>query len=172
MKVKPIPPGYLTFTESRSNPKKSPSFNSFDGSELKLKTVSGHFDTDVTSDLFFSLKSYVNKFERARFVKFFPTSLQQERIENELQYGAIATLTYRPHFSWFNDFVVEGGFDFQQQENESIRYSGEQRRRQNLIRNQEFDFLIYGGFLQAVIQTGALVEACSCRSNRFCRRRL
>ncbi len=145
-------PGYLTFDESRSRPKKSPSFSNFDGTERKMKTVSGHFDVDMTSNLFFSLKSYVNKFDRTRFVQFFSTSSQQERVTDELQYGAIATLTYRPQFPWFDDFVLEGGFDFQQQENESIRYSGNQRRRQALTRNQEFDFLIYGGFLQAVIK--------------------
>ena len=146
-------PGYLTFDESRRRPKKSPSFSNFDGTERKIKTVSGHFDTDVTSDLFFSLKSYVNKFDQTRFVRFTAAGSQQERIANELHYGAIATLTYRPHIPWFNDFVVEGGFDFQQQENESIRYTAIQRRRQALTRNQKFDFLIYGGFLQAVINS-------------------
>ncbi len=145
-------PGYLSFAESRSKPRQSPSFNSTDGTERKIKTVSGHFDADVTSDLFFSLKSYVNKFDRTRFVRFTAAGSQQERITNELHYGAIATLTYRPHIPWFNDFVVEGGFDFQQQENESIRYTAIERRRQSLTRNQEFDFLIYGGFLQAVIK--------------------
>ncbi len=145
-------PGYLTMDESRSRPKKSPSFNNFDGTERQIKTVSGHFDADVTSDLFFSLKSYVNKFDRTRFVKFTAANPQQERITDELQYGAIATLTYRPHIPWFDDFVLEGGFDFQQQENENIRYTAIQRRRQELTRNQEFDFLIYGGFLQAVIK--------------------
>ncbi len=145
-------PGYLTMDESRSRPKKSPSFSNFDGTERKIKTVSGHFDSDVTSDLFFSLKSYVNKFDQTRFVQFTGAGSQQERIANELHYGAIATLTYRPYLPWFDDFVLEGGLDFQQQENESIRYIGNQRRRQELRRNQEFDFLIYGGFVQAVIK--------------------
>ena len=145
-------PGYLTFGESRSQPRQSPSFSKFDGTERKLKTISGHFEAGVTSDLFFSLKSYVNKFDQTRFVQFFSTSAQQERIANELHYGAIATLTYRPEFPWFDDFVLEGGLDFQQQENESIRYTGAQRRRQALTRNQEFDFLIYGGFVQAIIK--------------------
>ena len=145
-------PGYLSFAESRSRPRQSPSFNATDGTNRNIKTVSGHFDADVTSNLFFSLKSYVNKFDRNRFVRFTAAGSQQERITNELQYGAIATLTYRPHIQWFDDFVVEGGFDFQQQENESIRYRAIQRRRQALTRNQEFGFLIYGGFLQAVIK--------------------
>ena len=145
-------PGYLSFAESRSNPRRSPAFSSTDGTDRSIKTVSGHFDSDVTSDLFFSLKSYVNKFDQTRFVRFTAAGSQQERIANELHYGAIATLTYRPYLPWFDDFVLEGGLDFQQQENESIRYTAIQRRRQARTRNQEFDFLIYGGFVQAVIK--------------------
>lgn len=145
-------PGYLTFAESRSNPRQSMPHNSTDGGTRQLGQLSGHLDVNLTDNLFWSTKSYVNTIDDQRFVKFSAGVSQQERQVEEVQYGAMTSLTYRPQVHFLNDFSLETGFDFQQQDNKSFRYNTNQRVRTSQTRNQEFDFLIYGGYVQAMIK--------------------
>ncbi len=77
---------------------------------------------------------------------------QQERITEEVQYGAITSLTYRPDISFLEDFSVETGFDIHEQENKSARYLDITRNRTSQTRDQHFDFYVYGGYLQAMIK--------------------
>ncbi|MBS3954567.1 MAG: TonB-dependent receptor [Methylomicrobium sp.] len=145
-------PGYLTFQESRNDPTQSRPHNSTDGGDRQMGQVSGHLDVNLTDDLFWALKSYANTIEDKRFVRFSANVSQQERLFDEVQYGAITSLTYAPEVAWLNDFSVETGFDFQQQENKTARYLTQNRSRTAQTRDQEFDFLVYGGYVQTVIK--------------------
>jgi len=145
-------PGYLTLDQARSNPTQSMPHNQTDGDNRQLGQLSAHLDVNVTDDLFWSSKSYVNTFDDKRWVTFSSAVSQQERLSEELQYGAITSLTYRPVIAGLYDFSVESGFDFQNQNNKSFRYLTKDRIRSSQTRNQQFDFLVYGGYLQSMIQ--------------------
>ncbi|MDP3333694.1 MAG: TonB-dependent receptor [Methylococcaceae bacterium] len=146
--------GYLTYKEQLVSRTQSMPRNDSDKANRQVGQLSGHLDVNLTDDLFWTTKSYANTYDDSRFVKYYESFIQQERLTEELQYGAITSLTYRPVVSWLDDFSVETGFDFQQQENKSDRYRTIKTVRipNRHIRDQEFDFLVYGGYLQAVIK--------------------
>ena len=145
-------PGYLTLDQARSNPLQSMPHNKTDGGNRELGQLSTHLDVHLNDDLFWSNKSYVNTFNDTRFVTFSSAVSQQERANEELQYGAISSLTYHPKVQGLYDFSVESGFDFQYQDNKSFRYLTKEQMRTKQTRNQQFDFLVYGGYLQSMIQ--------------------
>lgn len=146
--------GYLTYQELLSSRTQSMARNATDGGKRTLGQVSTHFDLNISKTLFWSSKAYSNLFEDQRFVTFGPGSAQQERDRNEVQYGALTSLTYRPAVSWLDDFSLETGFDFQQQENKYLRYLTDNRVRiaSGLRNDEQWNFLNYGGYIQAVIK--------------------
>ncbi|MBL6987380.1 MAG: TonB-dependent receptor [Methylobacter sp.] len=145
-------PGYLTYQEQLADPVQSMARNATDGGTRTLGQVSAHLDVNLTNDLFWSSKSYGNLFEDQRFVKFDTQFSQQERNRDEVQYGAITSLTYHPEVNWLDDFSIETGFDFQQQHNKFSRYNTTERIRTRTRNDEHWDFLVYGGYIQAVIK--------------------
>ncbi|MEY4767613.1 MAG: hypothetical protein RL637_252 [Pseudomonadota bacterium] len=145
-------PGYLTFAQSRQNPIQSMPHNQTDGGNRQLGQLSAHFDVNLTNDLFWSTKSYVNTYDDKRWVTFSANVSQQNRITEEIQYGAITSLTYHPKIEWLNDFSIETGFDVQYQDNKSSRYLTANRIVNSQTRDQQFDFYDYGGYVQAMIK--------------------
>lgn len=145
-------PGYLTYQEQLANPVQSMARNASDGSTRTLGQVSAHLDVNLSKDLFWSTKSYGNLFEDQRFVKFDTVYSQQERNRDEVQYGAITSLTYHPEVSWLDDFSIETGFDFQQQHNKYSRYNTTAHTRTRTRNDEQWNFLVYGGYVQAVIK--------------------
>ncbi len=148
-----LEPGYLTYAESRANPTQSRPHNATDGGNRELGQLSGHFDVNLTDDLSWSTKSYANIFNDQRWVTYSVNQAQQERLANEVQYGAITSLTWRPKVDFLDDFSTEVGFDIQQQDNKSRRWNTIDRvRGASPSRNQEFNFHVYGGYLSAMIK--------------------
>ena len=145
-------PGYLTYKEQLADPTQSMARNATDGSTRTLGQVSAHLDVNVTDQLFWSTKSYGNLFEDQRFVKFESQYSQQERNRDEVQHGALTSLTYHPEVSWLNDLSIESGFDFQQQNNKYSRFNTTDRVRTRTRNDEHWDFLVYGGYVQAVIK--------------------
>jgi len=147
-------PGYLLLEDAHSNLTRSYDYNDSDGTEYDIGQFSAHLDIELTSELSWSIKSYVNTFDKNRWVRFAETSSQQERIADEVHYGAITTLTYRPS----DTLTIEGGLDIEQQENDSLRYATTDRVRQSQTRNQEFDLQTYGAYAQAVIEPNSWLK--------------
>ncbi|WP_347986664.1 TonB-dependent receptor [Methylomonas sp. AM2-LC] len=151
-------PGYLTYQEQLQSTTQSMARNNTDGGKRQLGQFSSFFDAKLNDKLFWSNKVYTNTFKDQRFVLFDPCCAQVERDRDELQYGAITALTYHPVINWLNDFSLETGMDFQQQQNSYQQYrttKAIQRTPANAtnVRNDEkWDFLNYGGYVQAVIK--------------------
>lgn len=151
-------PGYLTYQEQFADPEQSMARNATDAGNRTVGQVSTHLDVNLSSDLFWSTKAYSNLFNDERLVKFDACCAQVSRNRDEVQYGAITSLTYHPIITWLEDFSLETGFDFQQQENKYLQYrtdNGVPRVPANAtnIRNHEqWNFLNYGGYVQAVIK--------------------
>lgn len=144
--------GYLTFADSRARPFSSNAFNATDRGKQTTNQYSAFIDIDVLDNLFWTTKAYFNDFNKRRFVKFSADVSQQERVSNEKHYGVLSTLTYRPVVPFLHDFAIESGTDIQFQENKSDRYLTNQRTRTSQTRGQDFDFNIYGAYIQTILK--------------------
>lgn len=164
-------PGYLTYQEQLASTTQSMARNNTDGGKRQMGQVSTHFDVHLSDTLFWSNKAYSNTYKDQRFVQFDPMFQQVERDRDETQYGAITSLTYHPVVTWLDDFSLETGFDFQQQDNQYQQYrtidtvrgrasadphvfsSSSPFSPSRYVRNDEsWNFLNYGGYIQAVIK--------------------
>lgn len=151
-------PGYLTKAQALQNDEQSMPHNAYDGEDRDMDHLSGHFDWNVTETLSFSAKTYLNKIDSTRWVKFSAAQNQQERYINERHTGYLTTLTWRPEVSILQSFALEGGFNQEWQDNESERYNTNKRLRTAKTRDQQFDFDTKGAFVQAVIQPVASLK--------------
>ncbi|MFA7822616.1 TonB-dependent receptor [Aeromonas dhakensis] len=144
--------GYLSHDDAHEHPRQSYASNAFDEGERSMDQLSLHLDTDVAEDLAWSSKAYYNHFKDRRWVRYWQTVSQQERFNDEDQYGAISSLTWRPVVSGLHDFALEGGADIQRQEVVSERYRTVERVRAAQTRDQVFDLTSTGVYVQAVIE--------------------
>lgn len=145
-------PGYLTFAESRARPFSTNVHNAFDGDTRITNQYSVFFDVNLLDNLFWTTKAYFNDFNDRRFVTFSANVSQQERVSNEKHYGVLSTLTYRPVVPFLHDFAIEAGADIEFQENRSNRYLTNQRVRTSQTRSQNFDFNVYGAYIQTILK--------------------
>ncbi|MCB5188512.1 TonB-dependent receptor [Methylobacillus caricis] len=145
--------GYLTYAQSRAQPRQSMPHNNTDGGERELNQLSLHFDWNINDKLFWSNKAYLNTMNDQRWVRFsvLDTS-QQERLSKENHSGALSSLTWRPEVSFLHGFALESGFSAEWQDNESRRYTTIARERQAITRDQRFELNTYGTYLQAIIR--------------------
>ncbi len=141
-------PGYLSLAESRNTPTFSPEYSLSDGGTVESDHGSVHLDVRQTSTLAWSVKGYSQRFERVRYVRFTAAGAQQERIEDERQTGAIATVTWKPATLAEYGVVMTGGADVQQQDNVQQRFRTANRVRQATLRDYDFSLDNTGGFIQ------------------------
>jgi len=143
-------PGYLSLAESRATPTLSPAYSLSDGGTIASDHGSVHLDVRQTATLTWSLKGYSQHFERVRYVRFTAAGAQQERIEDERQTGAIATMTWKPTSLARYGVLLTGGADVQHQANIQQRYRTLDRTRQATLRDYTFSLDNTGGFIQLV----------------------
>ena len=132
-------PGYLTASEVALDPRRSPLFSASDGGTLRTHHVSAHFDRQLHSSLAVSAKAYRQLFDTRRWVRFTAAGAQQERVEDESQTGALATLTWRPAALAPRAGVLSFGVEYQSQDNIARRYRTVERAREAVLRDQAFD---------------------------------
>ena len=143
--------GYLTRAEAHDDPEQSRPHNAADGGDRMMNQFSAHLDIDITDNLFWSSKAYLNELDEDRYVTFAAGGNHNERLTEEEHKGALTTLTWRPDVSWAHEFSLMGGLSAEWQNNESRRYLVDlDRNRTSQTRDQNFDFDIYGGFIQAI----------------------
>lgn len=137
-------PGYLTQEEARKDPKQSAIYAQDDEGSKTTQHVSAHVSHEFSEDSLLDFKIYQQHFERERFVRYTESSSQQERQEDEKQYGFILNYTQQLNADW----LIQSGIDYQHQSNRHQRYKTEQQQRINPTRDHNFDFITYGGFTQ------------------------
>lgn len=150
--------GYLSYAEAQNAPRSSPAYASADRGERETSQVSAHLDGELSDRLSLSTRLYANRYENQRFVRFSAAGVQQERDNEEHQYGASSTLTWRPEVSWAHEFTLEGGIDLQRQNNTAERYRTVERLRTSQFRNWDFDLDTQGAYVQAVIRPVAALK--------------
>ncbi|ANE56896.1 TonB-dependent receptor [Methylomonas sp. DH-1] len=150
-------PGYLTYQQQLASTTQAAPHDPLDYSKRTVGQISAHLDVNLSETLFWSNKAYGNIFDDQRLVQFHPAFSQVKRDRDEVQYGAITSLTYHPQVSWLDDFSIETGFDFQQQENKYKQYRtingiANPSSAANIRNDEHWTFLNYGGYIQAVIK--------------------
>lgn len=144
--------GYLTRAQSRADPEMSPAHNAFDSDERRMTQVAAQAETVIGEDLYWTAQAYMNDLDDRRYVTFSAGVPQQERYVAENHVGASTTLTWRAGDTALGNLTLVGGLDMERQDNRSERYNTVRQVRQSRTRNQQFDFDIHGGFIQAVLR--------------------
>ncbi len=143
--------GYLTRTQTHQDEEQSLAHNATDGGDRTMNQFSVHFDVDLSDTLFWSSKAYLNQLDDDRYVTFSAAGNHNQRLTKEDHQGALSTLTWRPDVDWAHEFSLMGGVNVEFQDNESRRFIvDDSRNRLSQTRDQEFDFDIYGAFVQAI----------------------
>jgi iron complex outermembrane receptor protein len=139
-------PGYLTLAESRANPRQSASYADQDGGDKHTQHGSLHFDQRVGDAFDWSLKAYVNHFERERWVRFSAAQALQNRFDDQDQQGLILSGRWAINPNW----TLDGGVDGETQDVIEQRFGtvGQQRVRNTaaVLRNRDFTFEHWGAW--------------------------
>jgi len=139
-------PGYLTAAESRANPRQSASYADQDGGDKHMQHGSLHFDQRITDSFDWSVKAYLNHFERERWVRFSAAQALQNRFDDQDQQGLIVSARWAidPHWR------LDGGVDGETQDVIEQRFGtvGQQRVRNTgvVLRNRDFSFSHWGAW--------------------------
>lgn len=141
-------PGYLTLADARQTPRASPAFSGSDGGTIGTQHVSLHTDFNPSPSTALTVRAYGQAFDRVRFVRFTAAGAQQERREDERQYGVVSQFTWRPAALRSTDAVISLGADWQTQDNLQQRFRTDTRVRAATLRDYDFTFANRGGFAQ------------------------
>ncbi len=137
-------PGYLTEQEAHRDATQSADYAKNDSGDKQTRHLSVHVDHTFNRQWQLSIKSYAQQFDRHRYIQYTASSVQQERLEKDRQYGAIATLSATLSPQWL--FTM--GLDYQAQDNTNERFATIVKQRQAQFRDWDFDYNNYGGFGQ------------------------
>lgn len=114
--------GYLTASELAADRFQSPAKNANDHDSRDMKHISGHIEYQVSPETTLNGKLYFNSITDDRYVTYTSwagsTAPRQRRLWDEDHYGFLGTITWRAQDS----FVLDGGFNFEQQKNQYRRY--------------------------------------------------
>jgi len=139
-------PGYLTREQARNKPTSSAAYASKDGGDKQSQAYSVHFDHAFNEDVDWALKTYFNHYERSRWVRYSEVDSLQNRFDDQDHYGMTSTVNWRVAQDW----TIDWGVNIEQQDVIEQRFStvDNQRQRDTLTRNNNFDMLNYGSYLQ------------------------
>lgn len=144
-------PGYLTFADSRANPRMTNDYNESDGDSRGLQQYALTLDAALSDRLDWSSLAYYNRFRDDRYVKFSAGASQQRRLTQEDQYGVSTA------FHWHGDLsgmplMLEAGGNIEWQDNGSARWLSVERVPTSQTRDQQFDLSVGGAYVQAIIE--------------------
>ncbi|MCW1400980.1 TonB-dependent receptor [Novosphingobium sp. MW5] len=144
-------PGYLTFADSRSDPRMTNAYNASDGDKREIQQYSLHFDNSLTDMLDFTAKAYFNRFRDDRYVKFSAGAAQQRRVTNEDHWGVMGALHYHTSLAGM-PLMAEVGGDTQWQDDVSLRYTAVNRVPTAQTRDQRFKLSVGGVYGQLILE--------------------
>ena len=144
-------PGYLTFADSRSDPRMTNAYNASDGDKREIQQYSLHFDNSLTDMLDLTAKAYFNRFRDDRYVKFSAGAAQQRRVTNEDHWGVMGALHYHTSLAGM-PLMAEVGGDTQWQDDVSLRYTAVNRVPTAQTRDQKFKLSVGGVYGQLILE--------------------
>lgn len=146
-------PGYLSYADSRATPTASPAYSNTDGGTVDNRQFSLHGDATLSSALTASAKIYRHDVQRHRFVRFTAAGAQQERYEDEVHSGALASLQWKPAAAI--PVAVDAGAEFHRQDADNRRYATVARARTSTTRNHNYLLDNSGAYVSADVHPHA-----------------
>lgn len=144
-------PGYLTFADSRANPRMTNAYNVSDGGTRDMQQYALTADLAFSDHLDWSSAAYFNRLRDDRYVKFSAGASQQRRLTQEDHYGLSSALHWHGDIGGM-DLMLEAGGDVQWQDNKSLRWLSVERVPTSQTRDQQFDLTVGGAYVQAIIE--------------------
>jgi iron complex outermembrane receptor protein len=144
-------PGYLTFADSRANPRMTNAYNVSDGGMRDMQQYALTADLAFSDHLDWSSAAYFNRLRDDRYVKFSAGASQQRRLTQEDHYGLSSALHWHGDIGGM-DLMLEAGGDVQWQDNKSLRWLSVERVPTSQTRDQQFDLTVGGAYVQAIIE--------------------
>ena len=144
-------PGYLTFADSRANPRMSNAYNVSDGDTRAMEQYAVTADVAFSDRLDWSSKAYFNRLDDDRYVKFSTGASQQRRLTQEQHHGLLSALHWHGAIGDV-DLMLEAGGDVQWQDNRSLRWLSVERVPTSQTRDQQFDLTVGGAYVRATIE--------------------
>ncbi|MGD9472944.1 MAG: TonB-dependent receptor [Novosphingobium sp.] len=144
-------PGYLTFADSRDNPRMTNAYNVSDGDTRDMQQYALTADVSFSDHLDWSSAAYFNRLRDDRYVKFSAGASQQRRLTQEDHYGLKSALHWHGNIGGM-DLMLEAGGDVQWQDNKSLRWLSVERVPTSQTRDQQFDLTVGGAYVQAIIE--------------------
>lgn len=144
-------PGYLTFADSRANPRMTNAYNVSDGDTRDMQQYALTADVSFSDHLDWSSAAYFNRLRDDRYVKFSAGASQQRRLTQEDYYGLKSALHWHGNIGGM-DLMLEAGGDVQWQDNKSLRWLSVERVPTSQTRDQQFDLTVGGAYVQAIIE--------------------
>ncbi|NCN83776.1 MAG: TonB-dependent receptor [Sphingomonadales bacterium] len=144
-------PGYLTFADSRANPRMTNAYNVSDGDTRKMQQYAVTADATLSDDLDWSSMAYYNRLRDDRYVKFSAGASQQRRLTREDHYGVSSAMHWHSAISGV-PFMLEAGGNIEWQDNRSARWLAVERVPTSQTRDQQFDLSVGGVYVQANIE--------------------
>ncbi len=143
-------PGYLTFANSRANPRMTNAYNATDKDTRDMQQYAVTFDASFSDSLDLTALTYYNWLNDDRYVKFSAGASQQRRFEQERHKGISGALHW--HGSGQLPIMLEIGGNMEWQDNQSRRWLSINRVPTSQTRDQQFDLNVGGVYVQAIIQ--------------------
>jgi len=144
-------PGYLTFADSRADPRMTNAYNATDGGTRDMQQYALTLDAALSDRLDWTSLAYHNRLRDDRYVKFSAEALQQRRLTQEDQYGLSGALHWHTLPGGL-PVMLEAGGDVQWQDNRSLRWLAVERVPTEQTRDQQFDLAVGGVYLQAIVE--------------------
>ena len=144
--------GYLTGEESADDPWQSLDRNRYDGDEQVMDQFGLHLDAQLNDELTLAVKGYHNRYGYNRYVNFLTG--QQLRDTDERHSGVLADISWLPASGALADLGVriDGGVNYEHQDNQSRRYATEAQEKTSQTRNQQSYLNNAGAYVQAMIE--------------------
>lgn len=144
-------PGYLTFTDSRANPRMTNAYNVSDADARSIQQYALTAEASVSERLDWSATSYFNRLHDDRYVKFSAGASQQRRLTEEVHYGVSSALHWHGNVAGVS-LMLEAGGDVQWQTNKSLRWLSIARAPTSQTRDQQFALTVGGAYVQAILE--------------------
>ncbi|MGB4833377.1 MAG: TonB-dependent receptor, partial [Chitinophagales bacterium] len=144
-------PGYLTFADSRANPRMTNAYNVSDGDKRDIQQYALSLDADFSDRLAWTALAWHNRLRDDRYVKFSAGASQQRRITQEDHSGLSTALHWHGDFAGL-PLMLEAGGNVEWQDNRSLRWLSVNRTPTSQTRNQQFDLKVGGVYAQAIVE--------------------
>ncbi|WP_220474132.1 TonB-dependent receptor [Aurantiacibacter xanthus] len=144
-------PGYLTYADSRANPRMTNAYNASDRDTRDMQQYALSAEVAFSDRLDWQASAWFNRLRDDRYVKYSASASQQRRLAEEDHYGLSSALHWHGELGAAT-LMLEAGGDVQWQDNRSLRWLAVERVPTSQTRDQQFDLTVGGVYVQAIVE--------------------